>query len=146
MSLSEIKLARKTLMNYAKHLAVINKIATQESFEQGVFLTETTFDSGDAIIKLILNLEAEHLHISDIECIAKNLDMSRKVKLECTRMLEHYKERVRDLENEIKEYQEKINKKNIPFKNLNDLNSAKFLTNNEKRQILGFPAMEELKK
>ena len=55
-------------------------------------------------------------------------------------------QKIIDTEGRVEKLENEINKKNIPFNNLNDLNSAKFLTNNEKRQILGFPAMEELKK
>jgi hypothetical protein len=150
MSLDEIKKHTDILKKYINSIVSKTLSINEKHLEKGVFLVEYCAYN-PPILRVSLNFTCKYdLRESDISFLRR-----------CSVFDDFFKEERRLLEKELeKEYLDKIEElkkgnfiknplppqsvldttldySNIPFKNLNDLNCAKFLDEDEKRMILG---------
>jgi hypothetical protein len=158
MSLKDIDYHKSNLKRYIHKLLVEKQFMTEEARKKEYFFIEFGFKKDDYSdyleIKISLNFQSnldfykdwedlrEYKFFNDIE---KNIrkEIEREIN-DKNKMINHKDIEIEQLKKKImileqEEAKEKIPTcyKNINFKNLNDLNSAKFITDNEKRMILG---------
>ena len=145
MSLNDIEKHQKKLDDYINELLIEKQFISKECVQNNYFLINCSFrDWLELDITISLNFESyqNFSYNDDVDFI--NLRKFEFFNYFANIIEKQLKEKLMNLgQEQVGEQAEEkkiiINYKNISYKNLNDLNSAKFLTDNEKRMILGLP-------
>lgn len=159
MSLNEIASNKEKLKSYIENLLIAKGFINKECLDNYFFISDYSFEYGEtSYVRIQLSLDFNsHFdsysdHALEYYEVRQDIESLRTYKffdyfatiIENTKIneIKMLKEEIMILEKEQAEREqakEKISTcyQHISYKNLNDLNSAKFITDNEKRMILG---------